>query len=79
MSISKICSQKVKHSCHQILLSGFSSWLDRTGEWNSYWHGDKNPDDLGCRCASNDSCQGEGFLKKSDSAANVIQYGLYWY
>ena len=60
MGISKNCSQIVKHSCHQILLSGFSSWLDRTGEWNSYWHGDKNPDDLGCQCALNDSCQVKG-------------------
>ena len=38
---SENCSQTVEHSCYQILLSGFSSWSDRHGSWNSYWHGGK--------------------------------------
>ena len=60
MNLSKSCSQSVEHSCHQILLSGFSSWLGRNGEWNSYWHGDKNADEFGCECASNKTCQANG-------------------
>jgi len=57
MNLSKNCSQTVEHSCHQIFLSKFSSWLDRNGEWNSYWHGDKKSDEFGCMCASTETCQ----------------------
>ena len=60
MNISEYCSQTVEHSCHHILLSGFSSWLGRDGEWNSYWHGDRKSDEFGCECASNKTCQVNG-------------------
>ena len=59
MNMSESCSQSIEHSCHhQILLSGFSSWSGRNGEWNTYWHGDRKSDELGCECALNQSCQG---------------------
>ena len=58
MKLSETCSQTVEHSCHLILLSGFSSWFGRDGKWNSYWHGDQKSDEYGCECALNQSCQG---------------------
>ena len=61
MNMSESCSQSIEHSCHhQILLSGFSSWSGRNGEWNSYWHGDRKSDEFGCECASDKTCQANG-------------------
>ena len=73
MNLSESCSQTVEHSCHnQIILSGFSSWLGRDDEWNSYWHGDQGPNqgpnrgpsrfrsNFGCECALNGTCQVSG-------------------
>lgn len=61
MNSSKTCSQNIEHLCHQIVLSRFSSWSDRNGKWNFYWHGDKKSDELGCMCAANESCQVKGY------------------
>ena len=42
IELSSNCAQKVAHNCNFNGLSGLSSWIDRNGTTNSYWHGNRN-------------------------------------
>ena len=58
MKISTDCNQAVRHTCHQIPLTHYSSWQDRNKNWNTYWHGDKQSNEVGCQCSIGNNCQG---------------------
>ena len=54
--MSTNCQQKIKHSCNNNPLTGFSSWSDINNVRNHYWHGDKKADAVGCACMLDNSC-----------------------
>ena len=58
MKISTNCKQAVRHTCHQMPLTHYSSWQDRNENWNTYWHGDKQSNEVGCQCSIRNNCQG---------------------
>ena len=37
--LSVECYQEVDHECNLNALTGYSSWTDRNGQVNHYWHG----------------------------------------
>lgn len=39
-----------------MMLTGFSSWIGRTGMINNYWHGNGSTIQTGCKCGLDKSC-----------------------
>ena len=56
--LSVDCHQEIQHECNLNALTGYSSWTDRNGQVNHYWHGNASAEssDTGCECSSNSSC-----------------------
>ena len=53
------CKQEIQYDCNLNALTGYSSWTDRNGEVNHYWHGNDSAEasDTGCECSVDSSCQ----------------------
>ena len=44
-------------------MTKYTSWTDRTGAKNYFWHGDRNSTDEGCQCSIEGECASYGLLK----------------
>ena len=57
--LSVECHQEINHECNLNALTGYSSWTDRNGHVNHYWHGNASAEssDTGCECSLDSSCQ----------------------
>ena len=53
---SSACFQEISHTCSSMMLTGFSSWIGRTGMVNNYWHGNGSTTQTGCKCGLDKSC-----------------------
>lgn len=47
ISISEKCEQTIRHNCTFNMLTDYSWWNGRNGEKITYWHGDKDENDIG--------------------------------
>ena len=57
--LSVECKQEIEYECNLNALTGYSSWTDRNGQVNHYWHGNDSAEasDTGCECSVDSSCQ----------------------